>query len=53
MKKEMAILVFKLVDEGAEQRNEKILQELRNWFREDAVSIPWAKELRGVTVKEE
>jgi len=25
MKKEMAILVFKLVDEGVEERNEKIV----------------------------
>jgi hypothetical protein len=53
MKKKMAIILLELVDESMEERNEKIVQELRNWFREDAVSIPWAKEIRGITVKEE
>jgi len=53
MNKKMAIVRFELVDESVEERNEKIVQELRNWFREDTVSIPWVKELRGVTVKEE
>jgi hypothetical protein len=53
MKKKMAIILFELVDESMEERNEKIVQELRNWFCEDAVSIPWVKEVRGVTVKEE
>jgi len=53
MKKKMAIIMFELVDESMEERNEKIVQELRNWFSEDAVSIPWTKEIRGITVKEE
>ena len=53
MKKEMAIMLFELVDESMEERNEKIVQELRNWFREDVVSIPWTKEIRGIIVKEE
>ena len=49
----MAIILFELVDESMEERNEKIVQELRNWFREDAVSIPWAKEITNIIVKEE
>jgi hypothetical protein len=53
MKKKMAIILFELVDESMEERNEKIVQELQNWFCEDTVSIPWVKEVRGVTVKEE
>lgn len=53
MKKKMAIIMFELVDESMEERNEKIVQELRNWFSEDAVSIPWAKEIIGITVEEE
>ena len=53
MKKKMAIILFELVDESMEERNEKIVQELRKWFCEDAISIPWAKEIRDITVKEE
>jgi hypothetical protein len=53
MKKKMAIMMFELVDESMEERNEKIEQEVRNWFSEDAVSIPWTKELIGITLKEE
>ncbi len=53
MNKKMAIVMFELVDESMEERNEKIVQELRNWFREDVVSIPWVKEIRDITVKEE
>ena len=53
MNKKMAIVMFELVDESVEERNEKIVQELRNWFREDAVSIPWAKEITNIIVKEE
>jgi len=53
MKKKMAIVMFELVDESMEERNEKIVQEMRNWFREDAVSIPWIKEIRDIIVKEE
>lgn len=53
MNKKMAIVMFELVDESMEERNEKIVQELRKWFREDVVSIPWIKEIRDITVKEE
>lgn len=53
MKRKMAIIVVELVDESTRERNEKIVQELHNWFREDVVSIPWVKEIRGVTVKQE
>ncbi len=45
--------MVELVDESVEERNEKIVQELYNWFHEDAVSILWVKEIRGITVKEE
>jgi hypothetical protein len=53
MKKKMAIVMFELVDESMKERNEQIVQELLNWFSEDAVSIPWAKEIRDIAVKEE
>ena len=49
----MAVIVFELVNESLEERNEKVVQELRNWFHEDAVSIPWVKEIRDIIVKEQ
>ncbi|MEM4704775.1 MAG: hypothetical protein QXJ02_06895 [Candidatus Bathyarchaeia archaeon] len=48
-----AIIVVELVDESAFESNEKIKRELLDWFCEDAISIPWVKTVRGVTVREE
>lgn len=53
MKSKIVVIVVELVDESVEERNEKIVEELRNWFREDAISIPWVKEVRDITVKEQ
>jgi len=53
MKKKIAIVMFDLVDESVEERNEKIAQELHAWFRGDAVSIPWTKEITNIIVEEE
>jgi hypothetical protein len=53
MKRKKAIIIVELVDESAEDRNENIAKDLMNWFREDAVSVPWVKDVKGVTVKEE
>ena len=53
MNKKMVVIVFELVNESLEERNEKVVQELRNWFHEDAVSIPWVKGIRDITVKEQ
>ena len=49
----IAIMMFELVDESAEEENEKLMQELHNWFRENAGFIPWVKEIRSITAKEE
>jgi hypothetical protein len=53
MKKKMAIIVAELVDESVDEGNEKIVQELLSWFHEDTVLIPWVKEIRDITVKQE
>lgn len=49
----MAIIVVELVDESIGESNEKIVQELYDWLRKDAISIPWVKDVRDITVKEE
>ena len=53
MKRKKAVIIVELVDESAEVSNDDIAKDLMNWFREDAVSIPWVKDVKGVTVKEE
>lgn len=46
------IIIAELVDESLQERSEKIAQELLEWFRE-AVGIPWIKEVKDITVKDE
>jgi hypothetical protein len=53
LKRKKAVIIVELVDESAEVSNDNIAKDLMNWFREDAVSIPWVKDVKGVTVKEE
>lgn len=53
MKRKKAVIIVELVDESAEVSNDDIAKDLMNWFREDAVSVPWVKDVKGVTVKEE
>ena len=43
MKKKTALITVELVDESLMENDETIIRELFEWFREDAVSIPWAK----------
>lgn len=53
MKRKKAVIIVELVDESAEVSNDDIAKDLMNWFREDAVSVPWVKDVKSVTVKEE
>jgi hypothetical protein len=53
MKKKKAVITVELVDESSEEKNSKIAQELLDWFREDAILIPWVKKVEDVTVKDE
>jgi len=50
MKMEMATKPFKLVDESITETDEKIMQELLSWFREEVISISWAKDAGRVVV---
>jgi hypothetical protein len=52
MKRKSAIITVELVDESIEETDEKIKQELLDWFREDATSIPWVKNVKDITVKD-
>ncbi len=52
MKRKKAIVTVKLVDESIMESNAAIAKELMDWFQEDAVSIPWVKEVETVIVKD-
>jgi len=53
VKRKLAIMVFELVKEAAEEKDDVIKKQLAEWFREDAILMPWIKELKSITVKEE
>jgi len=52
MKRKRAIITVELVDESIEETDEKIERELLDWFREGAISIPWVKDVKDITVKD-
>jgi len=53
MRRKRAIITVELIDESIEETDEKIVQELLDWFQEDAISIPWVKDVKEITVKGE
>ena len=50
--KKNAIITVELVDESIVETDEKIEEEFLNWFQEDAISIPWVKAVKDITVKD-
>jgi hypothetical protein len=52
MKKKTALITVELVDESLMENDETIIRELFEWFREDAVFIPWAKKVKNIAVKD-
>jgi hypothetical protein len=53
MKRKIAIITVELVAESLEGENKDIAKELAEWFEEEAVSVPWVKNVKDVTIKEE
>jgi hypothetical protein len=53
MRRKKAIITFELVEESTQEKNEKIEQEMFDWIRESAISIPWVKDVKEITVKDE
>ena len=52
MKRKLVVIVAELVDEAAEEKDSVIKQQLVEWFQEDAVLIPWVKELKSIVIQE-
>ncbi|HVO86102.1 MAG TPA: hypothetical protein VMT06_03155 [Candidatus Eisenbacteria bacterium] len=53
VRKKRAIVILELIDESLGQRNDLIAQELLAWFKEDAVSAPWIRDVKAVQIEEE
>jgi hypothetical protein len=51
MKKKTAIIKVELVAESLTEPDEKIVKELFDWFREEAIYVPWVKDIKNITVK--
>ena len=51
MKNKKAIITVELVFESAVEDDEKIVRELFDWFREDAIYVPWVKDVKDIVVK--
>jgi hypothetical protein len=52
LKKKKAIITVELVAESVVEDDEKIARELFEWFREDAICVPWVKDIKDIVVKE-
>ena len=52
MKKKQAIITVELVDESLLEADEKILQELADWFMEDGCTIPWVKNVKDISLQD-
>jgi hypothetical protein len=52
MKRKKAIIMVELVDESAEEGSKEIARELLEWFREDAVVVPWVKNVKSIIVED-
>jgi hypothetical protein len=53
VKRKTAIMVVELVDEANEEKDDFVEKQLIEWFQEDAIAMPWVKELKSITIKEE
>jgi hypothetical protein len=53
VKRKTAIMVVELVDEANEEKDDFVKKQLIEWFQEDAITMPWVKELKSITIKEE
>jgi len=53
VKRKTAIMVVELVDEANEEKDDFVEKQLIEWFQEDTITMPWVKELKSITIKEE
>jgi len=51
MKRKTAQITAELVDESIMEKDEKIVLDLFQWFRTDAVSMPWVKEVKRIRIR--
>ncbi|MEM3703679.1 MAG: hypothetical protein QXX79_04605 [Candidatus Bathyarchaeia archaeon] len=52
MKRKKAIMIVELVDEANEEKEDVVKRQIIEWFQEDAVTMPWVRELKSITIKQ-
>lgn len=52
MKRKKAIVIVELVDEANEEKEDVVKRQIIEWFQEDAVTMPWVRELKSITIKQ-
>ena len=53
VKGKKAFIRVELVEESSLEKNEKIKQEIFDWFSENGSWIPWAKEIKQIVIEED
>jgi hypothetical protein len=52
LKRKNAVITVELVEESAEESDNKTAEELLNWFKDDANFVPWVKTVKAVSIKD-
>lgn len=52
MGRKKAVITVELVQESERKENEKIVQELLEWFSGETVVIPWVGKIKNIVIEE-
>jgi len=53
VKGKKALISVELVEESSLEKNEKIKEEIFDWFSENGSWIPWVKEIKQIVIEED
>jgi hypothetical protein len=53
MGRKKAVVTVELVDESAKESDERITQELLDWFKDDSNIIPWVKSVKRIVLQDD
>ena len=53
MGRKKAVVTVELVDESAKESDERITQELLDWFKDDSNIVPWVKSVKRIVLQDD
>lgn len=53
MGRKKAVVTVELVDESAKESDERITQELLDWFKDDSNVVPWVKSVKRIVLQDD